>query len=152
MMSVLFSILNIRLNIYSFSVALTACVNPRKQFSSGETIKFTDIRTNIGITNISSFQSTGQFVCTVSDLYHISVMLTSKSKYHFFQIYINNNLKVNGWIDDYYMSDSSVQYWNSAAAVTATWLKVGDIVKVTSSLTAMIGESKTSCLTIIRLT
>lgn len=109
------------------------------------------MRTNIGNTNISSLQSTGQFVCTIPDLYHISVVLTSKSKGHTFQININNNRKVSGWIDDYHTSRSGIFYHRYAAAVTATWLEVGDTVKVTSGVTVIIGTSQTACLTIVRI-
>lgn len=119
--------------------------------SSDATIKFQDIRTNIGNTNISSFQSTGQFVCTIPDLYHISVVFTSKSKKHTFQIDINKNTKVSGWIDNYYTSTSGILYYRSAAAVTATWLEMGDTVEVISDATANIGDTDTACLTIVRI-
>lgn len=120
-------------------------------FSSDETIKFTDIRTTINNANISSFQSTGLYVCTVSDLYLISVVLMSKTGAHEINILKNNNKIVSGWMDDYYTSSANT-YWSSAGAVTTTWLQEGDIVKVTSTTTAYIYKDQTSFLTIVRLT
>lgn len=130
-------------------VALTACSNGRKQV--GSMIKFTDIRTSIGTTNqISNFTSTGKFICFVDGLYHISLVLTSMSRNHLFHIYKNTNIVANGWMDNYY-SPSSENYWRSAAAVTATWLHVGDTVKATTAASDDIGASQSACITIVRI-
>lgn len=129
-------------------MALTACVSPQTHFAAAETIKFKDIRTSIGNPNVSSFRSTGLYVCTVSDLYHISVVLMMPSKSHRFHIIKNKNKLVSGWVDQ---ASSSTNYWRSHAVVTATWLQVGDTVKVTSDNTVDIGTGLASCLTIVRI-
>lgn len=151
MVSNLFYILSIKTLYLLLSVSLTACVEHQTMFSSDDTIKFTDIRTNIGKTNIFYFQLTGLYVCTVSDLYLISVVLMSKTGAHEINILKNNTKIVSGWMDDYYTSSANT-YWSSAAAVTTTWLQEEDIVKVTSTTTAYIYKDQTSCLTIVRLT
>ncbi|CAG2253568.1 unnamed protein product [Mytilus edulis] len=127
-------------------MALTACVDPPKNVAAAEAIKFKDIRTNRQ-PNVSSFRSTGLYVCTVSDLYHISVVLMMHSENHRFHIMKNNNRLVSGWVDQ----SSSTDYWRSHAVVTATWLQVGDTVKVTSEKAVGIGNGIASCLTIVRI-
>lgn len=127
-------------------MALTACVvYSDGYFAAGETIKFKDIRTNIGNPNVSSFLSTGLYVCTVSDLYHISAVLMLQSTHHRINIMKNNNKIVSGWVDDQASS------WHSQEVVTATWLQVGDTVKVTSDKSGNIGNGIASCLTIVRI-
>ncbi|VDI81869.1 Hypothetical predicted protein, partial [Mytilus galloprovincialis] len=101
-------------------VALTACHSRQSTVSSGKIVHFSDIRTNIGIIDVSSYKSTGKFVCTVAGLYHISAVMMSNTNDAVYYIYKNNSRIITtlyGQIDHYYETRTSV---------FVTMLNVGD--------------------------
>ena len=82
---------------YLISVAMTACANSDITYS-GQTVKFPDVKNQVGITDISSFISTGKFTYVSNfDKYHgistsAAIELQTNDK---IWIYISSNVEVD---------------------------------------------------------
>ncbi|VDI63224.1 Hypothetical predicted protein [Mytilus galloprovincialis] len=123
-------------------VALTACATSKTV--SGETVvQFPNIKTNIGITDLSAYQSTGKFVCTVAGLYHVSAVMMSSTNGQYYYIYKNNAVMI--WT--YY--GKVVNYFQTRTSVFVTMLDVGDEITVRTAGSQYIYSD--SCFTIVRL-
>lgn len=59
-----------------FSVVVTGCTNGAHTVSAGS-LKFSDIQTSMGVSDLSSFKSSGKFICQVPGYYYIAVNLMS---------------------------------------------------------------------------
>ncbi|CAG2238843.1 unnamed protein product [Mytilus edulis] len=66
-----------QINDNSRKVSLTSCVSSDNIYSTGTLIKCDDVRTSIGIKNLSALKTSGKFSCEVVGLYHISVHIAS---------------------------------------------------------------------------
>ncbi|VDI63221.1 Hypothetical predicted protein [Mytilus galloprovincialis] len=66
--------------------ALTAC-HSGSRVSGGTVVHFPNIKTIIGITDLSAYKSTGKFVCTVAGLYHVSAVMMSNTNGQYYNIY-----------------------------------------------------------------
>lgn len=71
-------------------VALTACASQNKNINGA--VKFAKIYTSVGITNQSSFQSTGKFVCDAPGLYYISSHIRTNVQSFGFTLMKNNEV------------------------------------------------------------
>ncbi|CAG2212278.1 unnamed protein product [Mytilus edulis] len=84
-------------------VALTACATG-STVPGGTVVHFPNIQTNIGITNLSAYKSTGKFVCTVAGLYHVSAVMMSNTDGELYGIYKNSDRMIRtyyGKVDSY---------------------------------------------------
>lgn len=111
--------------------------------SAGQIVQFSEIKTDIGIADLSSYKSTGKFVCTVAGLYHISAVMMSTTNDALYDICKNNGVIFTafyGKIDRYYKTTTSV---------IVTILNVGDEITVTTGSSQFI--EKFSCFTIVKL-
>ncbi|CAC5366451.1 unnamed protein product [Mytilus coruscus] len=136
----------------SEKVAVTACDNTKTNYTEDTPIKFSTIINSFGITNLTSLQSTGQFVCELSGVYHISVVLTVFSRNKKFSVYKNNNYIGKIWVDDYYVEHPTDIYWRSTSYVTTVELQPGDVVKIKAKDSNMMLEQYNySCLTVIKI-
>ncbi|CAC5401329.1 COL8A [Mytilus coruscus] len=132
-------------------VALSACavghtIRPRS------TIKFSSIKTIEGITNrhLTTFKSSGVFVCEVPGLYHISVVLMSTTNNVHFKIFKNNIELMNGYINNYYTEHGN--YHQSNAAIVVTELQKGDNIDIKPNNKNMnVFGFNYSCLTIVKM-
>ncbi|CAC5383419.1 C1QL [Mytilus coruscus] len=123
-------------------VALTAC-HAGSTVSSGKIVHFRNIKTNIGITDLSAYKSTGKFVCTVTGLYHVSAVMMSYTEGVFYYIYKNND----NMIETYYGKvDGSYQ---TRTRVFVTMLDVGDEITVRTGGSQYIYHN--SCFTIVKI-
>jgi hypothetical protein len=128
--------------IFDVSVALTACANS-ETFLAGSVVKFTRIRSIVGINNISLLNSTGKFSCEEEGLYQISVSIVSKTVHSRYNIFKNNRL-----ISWTYVSDDD--YIDTGTTVAAVELKVNDTLWVMAN-TDIIDYLGWSCVTIIKI-
>ncbi|VDI58434.1 Hypothetical predicted protein [Mytilus galloprovincialis] len=122
-------------------VALTACAT-YGTVSGGTVVQFPNIKTNIGITDLSAYKSTGKFVCTVAGLYHISAVIMSNTNDGYFHIEKNNAIMITtfyGKVDNY----------QTRTRVFVTMLDVGDEITVRTANSQYIYQY--SCFTIVKL-
>ncbi|CAC5402658.1 C1QL [Mytilus coruscus] len=122
-------------------VALTAC-GTGSTVSARKVEHFLNIKTNIGITDLSAYKSTGKFVCTVAGLYHVSAVMMSNTDGQYYMIYKNND----NMITTLY---SKVYNHQTRTSVFVTMLDVGDEITVRTSGSQYIYQN--SCFTIVKL-
>ncbi|VDI22108.1 Hypothetical predicted protein [Mytilus galloprovincialis] len=106
-------------------VGFTSCASSGQTCSSGSFIKFPDVLSKIGISNMSTFKSSGKFTCEAEGLYQISVTILSHTGGKRFGIYMNNHLVSKAYI-------SSTSNSESGTAVAVVVLKRNDKVSVQS--------------------
>lgn len=94
---------------------------------NGTVIRFNNVRSSIGITNISAFKSSGKFICEKEGLYLTAASVASSQSSSFC---INNgNTRVSCTENGIF----SGSYWHSGTSVAILHLKVNDNVHVVSS-------------------
>ncbi|CAG2226174.1 C1QL [Mytilus edulis] len=108
-------------------VAMTACNIDGGVYSAGKVIKFDDIRTDIGNTNLFSFRSSGKFTCQKEGLYLISSWVLSDTNIATIVVYRNNNTLAKVYIT--YDSDDDTSA-GTGTAVVSVELQIGDTVYV----------------------
>ncbi|XP_063402011.1 uncharacterized protein LOC134686271 [Mytilus trossulus] len=123
-------------------VALTACHSSYSSVSASTVVQFSNIKTNIGITDLSSYKSTGKFVCTVAGLYHVSAVMMSNTDAALYYIYKNNDTMIT----TYY---GKVHNYQTRTRVLVTMLDAGDEITVRTGGSQYIFEY--SCFTIVKL-
>lgn len=70
-----------------FSVATTAHLTSTT--STGDILKFDDVKLSVGISNLSEYKSTGKFICEGKGLYMISSSIRSNTNGAEYYIYLN---------------------------------------------------------------
>ncbi|XP_063400218.1 myosin heavy chain, striated muscle-like [Mytilus trossulus] len=139
-------------NDMNLRVALSACVSPSYTAVKSTVIKFQKIITSQGITyqHLTSFKSSGVFVCEVPGLYYISVVIISKTHDAQFIISKNDIELMRGYINDY--NTGKGVYWQSSAAIMVTELQKADRIDIKpSDKDMMIAGYNYSCLTIVKV-
>ncbi|XP_063400178.1 uncharacterized protein LOC134684798 [Mytilus trossulus] len=125
-------------------VALTACLlGANFHTKAGKPIKFTNIKTSIGMTDLSAYKSTGTFICTVAGLYHVSAVMVSATNNAAIRIYKNNEVIITTY---YGKTDG---YPETSTSVFVKMLDVGDEITVGTASNQYIYEH--SCFTIVKL-
>lgn len=104
---------------------MTACIRKDNILSSGEAILFDNVRSHVGIDNLSEFISTGKFTCRKNGLYLVSiwVLVDKVSHGHQFSIFKNSTT-----LSDTYIGDSN--HYDTGPATVAVELQVYDKVWV----------------------
>ncbi|VDI24003.1 Hypothetical predicted protein [Mytilus galloprovincialis] len=124
-------------------VAMTSCVSHDKVLSVAETIKFDDVKTNVGIDNLSSFQSTGKFNCTKDGLYIVSIWVLAQAASRDSHVYIYKNSNI---VSKTFIYDNT---YDTGPATVAVELDVNDNVWVQFDDGKV--DSYGSCMTIIKI-
>lgn len=124
-----------------FYSCCNTCVSNQKTYNTHELIKFDDVRTSIGIKNLSTFKTSGKFSCEADGLYHISVHVVSSNTGSYYSIYKSNNRLITIY-DDHNRSGES------SAGVVVVEMNVGDTISVTTDTSMYIYSSHWSCITI----
>ncbi|VDI49174.1 Hypothetical predicted protein [Mytilus galloprovincialis] len=122
-------------------VVLTGC--SVGSTASAGSLKFPDIKTSIGVSDLSSFKSTGQFTCQVPGYYYITVTTMSLSNNP--RIEIMRNYTAIHW---QYMTGNAHNYWTPGAAAMALELKSNDNVWIKL---VSLNNIYRSCLTIFKI-
>ncbi|CAG2249634.1 unnamed protein product [Mytilus edulis] len=92
----------------SKKVAITACRGSSKSFPDA-VVRFSTVRSEIGINNIATFKSSGKFVCEIPGLYYISAHIRTNSGSN--GIYVRKNSNYIAYSEaDAVSSYSSNQY------------------------------------------
>lgn len=126
------------------SVGFTSCANQTNTYHVGSFIKFPDVLFDIGISNISTFKSTGKFTCKAPGFYQISVTILSLSANKRFGIYMNGHLVSKGYI-------SSTTNYESGTAVAAVVLQMNDEISIQSVESDLYVDKYASCITIVKI-
>ncbi|CAG2242332.1 COL8A [Mytilus edulis] len=121
-------------------IAVTACVGSSQKFSDA-VVRFSTVRSEIGINNIATFKSSGKFVCEIPGLYYISAHIRTNSGDYGFHVRKNNDYIAYS-ITDAGLSDST----NPISAVVE--LQVKDTLYVETSATIY---STYSCVSIVKV-
>ncbi|CAG2227903.1 unnamed protein product [Mytilus edulis] len=106
-------------------------------------LKFPDIKTSVGVSNLSSFQSTGKFTCQVPGYYHIVTTMMSVDSNERIDIMKNSNS-----IHWQYVTGNTQGSWTPGTAAVALELKTNDTVWIKLNSRKSIHQS---CLTIIKI-
>lgn len=130
------------------SVAVTACVSSGETKSSGSVVKFDDVRALVGVKNISSFHTSGQFTNEVEGLYLISAFIDTSTNYGHFQIY-KNQIIIGDTVFNYISSSDRIE--TTGTAVVAVELDIGDTVRIQTGKSMNISYGRRSCFTIAKL-
>lgn len=125
-------------------VALTACADQTRNINGA--VKFAKIYTSVGITNQSSFQSTGKFVCDAPGLYYISSHIRTNVQAFAFTLMKNNEV----------MAPSATTIWpgnpsySTGVITAAVEAKRNDelYINIAGSLCV---QGYYSCLTVIKV-
>ncbi|VDI41045.1 Hypothetical predicted protein, partial [Mytilus galloprovincialis] len=124
----------------SVRVAMTACINSSPTLSSGSVVRFNNIRKNIGISSISSFQNSGKFTCEYEGLYLVSSWILSNTDESQFAIYYNGQSLASAYV----MYDAAPEInVGTATAIVSVELKVGDTVWVQTKNRMFVGYQVT---------
>ncbi|XP_071174593.1 uncharacterized protein [Mytilus edulis] len=108
-------------------------------------LKFPDIKTSVGVSNLSSFQSTGKFTCRVPGYYYIVTTLMSVDTNVKIDIMKNSN-SIHWQYVTGYIKDQGA--WTPGTAAVALELKTNDNVWIKLQSTYYIHQS---CLTIFKI-
>lgn len=127
---------------------MTACIRSSSTLSGRSVVKFDDIRTNIGISNVSSFRNSGKFTSESEGLYLVFSWIVSDVNDAQFAIYCNGNSLARVYVT--FNGDTGNANVGTTRAVVAVELKAGDIVWVQTKIGIFVGNQG-SCLTIAKL-
>lgn len=127
-----------------FTVAVTSCVSSQKTYSTHELVKFDDLRTSVGIKNLSAFKTSGKFSCEVKGLYQLSVHIASSTQSSTYSIYKNSNKLITTYTMSY-------GYATTSTGVAVVEVDVGDTISVTPDTSMYIYAEHWSCITIAML-
>ncbi|CAG2245680.1 unnamed protein product [Mytilus edulis] len=72
-------------------VAIMAKPSGNWDEQSGYIVKFNSVKTSIGLSDMSSFKSSGKFKCEIEGLYSVSVLLNAYNTDVSYKIYLNGN-------------------------------------------------------------
>ncbi|CAC5389204.1 unnamed protein product [Mytilus coruscus] len=130
-----------QINHNSRKVAVTSCVSKQKTYNTHTLIKFDDVRTFIGIKNLSAFRTSGKFSCAVEGLYQISVFIASSTTVSTYSIYKNSNKLITTYTLSY-------RYATTSTGVVVVEMNVGDTISVIPDMDMFIFAQHLSCITI----
>ncbi|XP_071135088.1 uncharacterized protein [Mytilus edulis] len=123
------------------SIAVTACVSSSTKSVDG-VVKFSSVRSNVGINKIATFQSSGKFECEIPGLYFISAYIFTKTPNHTFYIKKNDLTIVES------ASDTQDGYSTNPISA-AVQLQQKDTLYVYTTIHVI--DSGNSCLTIMKV-
>ncbi|CAG2223542.1 unnamed protein product [Mytilus edulis] len=126
------------------TVVLTGCSVGSAKVSTG-TLRFPDIKTSIGVSDLSSFKSTGKFTCHVPGYYYITVTTMSLKNQPRIE-FMRNSTAIHWQYMTSYIKNSI--YWIPGAAALALELKMNDTVWINIVYRNNIYQS---CLTIFKI-
>ncbi|XP_076071317.1 uncharacterized protein LOC143042749 [Mytilus galloprovincialis] len=128
----------------SAKVAISANYQGYESVSSGSVLKFDNVIFSVGINNLSTFKSTGKFVCKHNGLYMISVSIMSNTNGARFYIYLNGNS-----ISSTYIANQEKGWWHTGTVVVSRQLKINDMLWVQTN--GIFVHSTYSQLTIMKV-
>ena len=108
-------------------------------------MKFNVIETQVGITKLSEFRSSGKFICEKKGLYLISVYMYSDTNGAQYYIYKNRHI-----VSKLYIGTHSIGWAHTGTGVVSVDLQVGDAVWIKVPLSLSVGIQY-SCLTIVKI-
>ncbi|VDI22603.1 Hypothetical predicted protein [Mytilus galloprovincialis] len=128
-------------------VALTSHPTSGGTVKAGNIIKFNDVKFSVGINNLSTYKSSGKFVCESSGLYLMSVSIASyKNGNPQYGIILNGNFI--SLTEGGYQSGAN---WRTATSVVSRYLYVNDTIWVYARTDIYIAASIWSQFTILKI-
>ena len=115
--------------------------------SDGQVIKFTEVMTNYGISNLSSYRSSGKFTCEIEGLYIFTSSIYGSSGSSYFGAY-HNGREITRTVATYHTIQTDA--YSSGTTVAAVQLQPGDTIWV-QSLHAFNTNPYYNCQTIVRI-
>lgn len=99
-----------------------------------------------GLSNVSTFTSSGTFTAEEDGLYYVSATIRSQTSGAWFYIYKNTSYILRAYVGTWYSST----YYESGTGTTVVELKKGDNLNVKTG-TSMYVNSPESCITIVKI-
>lgn len=122
---------------------MTSCAISDYTVSSGDAILFPDVRVQVGIDNMSTYLSTGKFVCSKPGLYLVSTwVLVPHGSSSFIYIYLNNK-----WVARSFTSNSN--HYDTGIATVALELQINDKVSIRHDNSRV--DSYGTCMTVVKI-
>ncbi|XP_063442070.1 uncharacterized protein LOC134722382 [Mytilus trossulus] len=128
------------------TVLLTSCVAQSGPLTG--IIKFPSIQDNIGINELSSFISSGQFTCENPGLYQVFVRITSGVGNKYCSVQKNGSEMSKIYIAAHIGDPSD---WHTGIGLAILELKLGDVVWIEKDISFKIETDPWSCITIVKL-
>ncbi|CAC5418718.1 unnamed protein product [Mytilus coruscus] len=132
----------------SLDVVIAAChTSGPDTLSLGAVIKFDNVKTVHGYSDVSSFTSTGKFKCEISGFYYISAFIASNTEEAGFGIMKNSHTLANGW------HNKRTNGWNrSASLFIAVDLQKDDNIWIRTIRHMLVTRNDLySCITIFKM-
>lgn len=127
---------------------MTACISSTVTKPAGYIVKFDDLRTSVGVKNITPFRTTGKFTTEVEGLYLVSASIHTTTTFGYYHIYKNDIIIVTN-IFNYIATSDTIE--TTGTIVAAVELQVGDTVRIQTVHSMTIYDGERSCLTIAKL-
>lgn len=136
------------LNAFIFSIILVAmtAMSSTSGIITNTIMKFDDVRYSVGITNLSSYKTTGKFTCGHEGLYLISASVMSHTSNAHFYIYLNGH-----FISDTYIGQHNGSHIHTGAVTITRELNQNDQVWLYAAETWVFYGGFSSKLTIIKI-
>lgn len=131
-------------SIVFFPVGFTSCAISSIEYMKGSVIQFPDVLSNVGISDIATFKSTGKFKCTMEGLFHVSVSILSNTKDTRFGIYMSGHL-----VSKAYTYNTDIYQSGTGIAVVA--LNINDELWIQSMDGKLHVDGYASCITIVKI-
>ncbi|CAG2221557.1 unnamed protein product [Mytilus edulis] len=117
--------------------------------SSPGILKFDNVKFSVGMSNLSSYKSTGKYICEKAGLYLISASIRTNTNNGYFDMYLNGN-KISSTVISYNHNNPTYMYF-TGTVVQAIQLRANDSMWVYSPNSAMVQSGLWSTLTILKV-
>lgn len=128
-------------------VAVTSCARSPHTYNAGETIKFENVKTAVGINKLQDFKTSGTFIAEKPGLYMIAAFVMSYSHGAQFIMYKNTEAISKVFIrHDLREADK-----HTGTGVIAVELNINDVIRIVAGCANMNVYQTYSCLTVIKI-
>lgn len=117
--------------------------------SSPGILKFDNVKFSVGMSNLSSYKSTGKYICEKAGLYLISASIRTNTNNGYFDMYLNGN-KISSTVISYNYNNPTYMYF-TGTVVQAIQLRANDSMWVYSPNSATLKSGLWSTLTILKV-
>lgn len=122
---------------------MTACASVDGVTTHDGVIRFDQLRSHVGIADLSTIRSTGKFTCEKAGLYQVSVVINTPTDHARFSTHVNGNLVST-------LSVSTDNHVDTGTSVIAVELQAGDVVWVQADTDIHV-YFHWSCMTVVKI-
>ncbi|CAC5356545.1 unnamed protein product [Mytilus coruscus] len=130
-------------------VAFTACVIVDTTVQKGQTIKFKDVKTSVGLGNLSDSISSGIFTTKDTGLYQVIVIVKTHTDAAAFTVNRNSAILVSGYVAQHTDRGEGTNFDHMGTAVVMVFLFRGDTISVTPDIEVYLHNE--TCLSMVKI-